>query len=161
MENGRPVSIPQVKLPRESQLLENVYKNFPIYLKHDLITNEYTKFFVERTPRWKGIDYKYDKRGKRVNGVINVSKTIDSDMPVWNPVDEEAYGRYLHKGNIADRNLLSKQVLSLLYTVRNNLVHGEKSTDDLNSEQVLCNALPLLEMIVLTFIDEEIVARIH
>ena len=43
----------------------------------------------------------------------------------------------------------------MIYTVRNNTFHGGKRADDANDTQVLTEALPLLAMIVKSFLGIE------
>jgi len=43
----------------------------------------------------------------------------------------------------------------MLYVIRNNLVHGGKSPTEANEISVVKNAIPLLEIVVLSFIQEE------
>jgi hypothetical protein len=43
----------------------------------------------------------------------------------------------------------------LLYTIRNNLVHGGKNPDEANDIEVVEKALPLLDMVVISFIHPQ------
>lgn len=47
---------------------------------------------------------------------------------------------------------LARQILDILYTVRKNAFHGGKRADDANDQEVLEKALPLLAMIVRSFV---------
>ncbi len=51
------------------------------------------------------------------------------------------------------RDALAKQVLDLLYTVRNNAFHGGKRADDANDREVVERALPLLALVVDAFLQ--------
>jgi len=54
--------------------------------------------------------------------------------------------------NEEKRNLLARQIVDLLYTIRINLMHGGKNKfDDANDITVVVNALPMLELIVMSF----------
>jgi len=121
-------------------------------LKHALILHEGTKYFVGRIPFWQGIQIEYDAFGQRVNGVINVNYTSDSQYPVWSPIDFQYYEEYLkNPDNEENRNLLARQIVDLLNTIRKNIMHSSKKFDDANDIKVVKNALPMLELIVESF----------
>jgi hypothetical protein len=110
-------------------------------------------FFVHRTPYWSGLPVERDGSGQRLNGVLNVGYTTDSKHPVWSPIDAklfEAYQKGIRDGST--REPLARQILDVLYTVRNNTFHGGKRADDANDREVLQQALPLLKMIVDSFV---------
>jgi hypothetical protein len=83
--------------------------------------------------------------------VLNVTRTVNPQSPVWSPIDKQAYGRYI-AGDHSDIKLLAEQIVFMLYTVRNNLVHGSKNPGEENDLAVVENALPLLELLVGAFI---------
>ena len=94
----------------------------------------------------------YDAFGQRVNGVINVNYTSDSQYPVWSPIDFQYYEEYLEKpDNEENRDFLARQIVDLLYTIRINFMLGSKRFDDANDIAVVENALPMLELIVTSF----------
>jgi len=90
-----------------------------------------------------------------VNGVINIGYTTDSNYPVWAPMSNTLYDRYI-KGDATPkiRDQLVYQLLYILYTVRNNLVHAGKQPDDANDITVVDKATPLLYFIVSSFMAE-------
>ena len=60
--------------------------------------------------------------------MINIGHTVDASHPVWSPIDTGQYESYLQgKKDVKVTDALAKQVLDLLYTVRNNAFHGGKS----------------------------------
>lgn len=141
--------MPRVKHAPERAQLERVLTYFPDDLKEALIHHESTRFFVERTPIWRGETIGEDSLGQRLNGVVNVGYTVSREHPVWSPIATAAWERYVrHGGTVEDGDELAHQILFLLYTVRNNTFHGGKRADDANDHQVLNHALPLLQMIV-------------
>ncbi len=150
--NGN-VNIPEVVIVSEREQIRFVYQEFVEDLKHALILHEGTEYFVGRIPYWQGIQIEYDAFGQRVNGVINVDYTSDSQYPVWSPIDFQHYKEYLENpDNEENRNFLARQIVDLLYTIRNNLMHGgKKRFDDANDITVVENALPMLELIVTSF----------
>ena len=149
--NGN-VNIPEVVIVSEREQIRLALQEFVDDLKHALILHEGTEFFVGRIPAWQGKQIEYDAFGQRVNGVINVNYTSDSQYPVWSPIDIQHYEEYLENSNNEEnRNFLAGQIVDLLYTIRNNFLHGSKKFDDANDIKVVENALPMLELIVASF----------
>ena len=141
--------IPIVPLPKERDQIHRAKLMMGANLKHNLIWHLSTEFFVERVPLWNGDPLKHDSRGQRLNGVLNVGCTVSAEHPVWSPIDSEKFYRVKAgsegRGETDD---LASQLVDVLYTVRNNLVHGGKRADDSNDSEVVEKALPLLQMIV-------------
>jgi len=153
-QNGS-VFIPKVRRCRERDALEKVFDTFSEVLKHEIIVHPSTAFFVRRIPVWRRQPIKFDRHAQRVNGVINVGDTVTPDYPIWSPIDIPAYERYISgEPNEGDRDLLAKQILFLLYTIRNNTFHGGKQPDDAIDSEVLAKALPLLKYIVHSFLQD-------
>ncbi|MFC2026178.1 hypothetical protein ACFLUC_03185 [Chloroflexota bacterium] len=150
--NGN-VNIPEVVVVSEHEQIQITFQEFTDDLKHTLVLHEGTKYFAGRTPFWQGTGIKYDAFGQRVNGVINVNYTSDSQYPVWSPIDSQYYEEYLkNPDNEENRDFLARQIVDLLFTVRKNLMHGgTKKFDDANDISVVENALPMLELIVSSF----------
>lgn len=152
--------MPKVKTVPEQKQLDLVFQQFTEDLKHRIVEHPSVRFFIYRTPSWKGQHIEYDSRGQHLNGVLNVGYTVDSLNPVWAPIDTGEFEAH-HCGEETEdrRDLLAKQVLDVLYTVRNNTFHGGKRADDANDNDVLANAFPLLAMIVNSFIQAEQTAK--
>jgi len=149
--NGN-VNIPEAAIVNEGEQICFALHEFSDDLKHALILHEGTKYFVGRIPFWQGIQIEYDAFGQRVNGVINVNYTSDSQYPVWSPIDFQYYEEYLkNPDNEENRNLLARQIVDLLNTIRKNIMHSSKKFDDANDIKVVKNALPMLELIVESF----------
>ena len=148
--NGN-VNIPEVITVGEREKMRLALEAFSDDLKHALITHEGTAYFVRRVPFCDGNPIEQDAFGQRVNGVINVNHTTDSQYPVWSPIDIQVYEAYQEDPNEESRNFVAGQIVDLLYTVRNNLMHAGKKFDDANDLNVVKNALPLLELIVSSF----------
>ena len=148
------VQIPEVENAlTEREEIELAFGEFSENLKHELITHPSTKFFVYRIPKWHGRRIEFDDSGQRLNGVINLRYTADEKHPVWSPIDIQAYERYIQgKPEKGDKDLLARQMLFMIYTVRNNTFHGGKRADDANDREVMEKAFPLLSMIVEHFI---------
>lgn len=150
---GETIWLPQMKHVKEWKQIREARLRFGSTLKHRLISHRSTKYFVNRVPRWHGQPIEHNIKGQKLNGVLNVGKTLSREYPVWSPIDEQLYTRYL-EGDQSQQTVdtLVRQIVDLLYTVRNNLFHGGKSFDDAHDHEVLGNALPLLGMIVESFI---------
>jgi len=140
---------PKIMTPLEGKQIRAAVDNLDTNTKDELISHENLSFFVNRTP--KGAPGDHDVLGQRINGVLNITRTVDVKYPVWSPITPDAYSRY-RSGDHSDQELLAEQIVFLLYTIRNNLVHGSKRRDDSNDVEVVEKALPFLEMVVNSFI---------
>jgi hypothetical protein len=149
------VKIRLVRLPREKELLENILMEFNLDLKNRLLRHPSFEYFVYRTPKWRNSPIEYDITGQRVNGVINVGKTMNVEHPVWSPISIKSYEKYssgIYNTQVLDD--LAKQVLYVLYTIRNNALHGGKRFDDSNDIEVVSYAIPLLKLVIRNFLRE-------
>ena len=152
-QNGS-VLIPEI-IPALSEHgeIELALSEFDTTLRHCLLDHPTFVFFVYRIPSWHGSHIEFDVLKQRVNGVLNVKYTSSVGHPVWSPIDIQAYERYLSgHPNSDDVDLLVKQLMYVIYTVRNNTFHGGKRADDANDLEVVQKALPLLKIIVEHFI---------
>jgi hypothetical protein len=150
------VNIPEVMSVSERHQMDLAFDAFAEDLKHRLIEHPSVRYFVYRTPSWHSQRLEHDAAGQRLNGVLNVGYTVSADHPVWSPIDTQLYERYMGGSQDKEaRNVLGKQILNLLYTVRNNTFHGGKRADDANDREVVEQALPLLVMIVKSFLKPE------
>ena len=93
-------SMPRVRMPKEHERLEAAYKVLSPQLKERLILHRSTRFFVNRLPRFQGHELTVDSRGQRLNGVLNIGRTVEAANPVWSPIDSDLYYTYLR----GDRN---------------------------------------------------------
>jgi hypothetical protein len=145
--------IPAVDPVSERALLDMVAAELPADILSRLVQHPATVFFVERIPRWEGRLLATDAMGQALNGVLNVGYTRDRHNPVWAPIDTALFRKH-QEGTATDDDYraLADQLLNVLYTVRNNTFHGGKRADDAGDTQVLEKALPLLRMVVETFI---------
>jgi hypothetical protein len=145
------VLVPQVKGQHtETQRIENAFLHWNEKFKIALVKSPATHFFVNRTPRLKSYkSIEHDANGQKLNGVLDMAKTIDENHPVWRPIDRDAYERFRKRGRAKnDIDLLAGQILWLLYAVRNNLFHGSKVANDATDKKVVENATTLLTMIL-------------
>jgi len=140
---------PSVITPKEHEQIIEAVNVLDIRVKDALISHPNTRFFVERTPQ--GVASNRDALGQLINGVLNVTRTVNSLSPVWSPIDIQAYEKHM-AGDHSDIDLLTEQIIFMLYTIRNNLVHGSKNPGEENDLTVVQKALPLLELVVKAFI---------
>ena len=148
-------SMPKVRMPKEREQLEAVYKAFSPQLTEELIIHRCTRFFVNRLPRFQGNELTVDARGQGLNGVMNIGRTVEATNPVWCPIDQALYYAYLN----GDRTLggadkLGKEILTLLYTIGTNRFHGGNRADDASITHVVEYGLPLLKEVVSWFVNQ-------
>jgi hypothetical protein len=140
---------PKVTKTAERRQISETAKQIDRTTKHTLIVHPNVHFFVGRRPRGTYLEVDHD--GKLINGVLNVTKTVDPQYPIWSPIDKHAYENYA-EDNLTIQANLTEQIVFMLYTIRNNLVHGSKSMNEANDIDVVEMALPLLEIVVRSFI---------
>jgi hypothetical protein len=133
----------------ERRQISETAKQIDRATKHALIAHPNVYFFINRHPT--GTQLAVDNNGKPINGVLNVTKTVDPQYPIWSPIDRQAFENYA-EDKLAIQAILTEQIVFMLYTVRNNLVHGSKSMNEANDIDVVEAALPLLEIVVRSFI---------
>jgi hypothetical protein len=153
---GDSVNIPRVITASESRQITHARLGFSDELKHRLISHNGTNYFVNRVPRFSDEPIERDIFGQELNGVINVGRTISREYPVWSPINKVLYRQYMDGDRSQETaDILVRQIVNLLYTVRNNLFHGGKRFDDASDREVLEHALPLLTMIVESFMRRD------
>lgn len=154
LEDVNGFSMPRVRKPEEDEQLNAVFKFFSPQLKESLVLHRCTRFFVNRLPRFQGQELTVDSRGQRLNGVLNIGRTVGATDPVWSPIDHALYYAYLNGERTSDAaDRLAKEILALLYTIGKNLFHGGKRTDDASDINVVEHALPLLKEVVNSFVN--------
>lgn len=138
----------------EEEQIREACTHFDAGLEDTLIRHPNAAFFVTRVPRWHGCEVRRDAFRQDLNGVISVGRTIDPDYPIWSPIDGTLYNQYISgAGGGTARRTLARQIVAVLYTVRNNIVHGGERSDDANDRSVVQHAFPLLRLIVLSLLD--------
>ncbi len=144
------VEVPKANPVRENKQIKIALNCFPQQLKADLLAEKgHLDFFVERRPKWEGQEVAKDADGQCLNGVINVGYTSMRDYPVWAPISRRWYQQYRScdkSPEVVDG--LTRQIVHVLYTVRNNLFHGGKAPSGEADPTVIKHALPLLKIIV-------------
>ncbi|NLE46405.1 MAG: hypothetical protein GX620_16945 [Chloroflexi bacterium] len=124
-------------------------------LKHALIQDAGVEYFVNRAPSyWHA--FIESAEGTKPNGVLNVGTTRGSSRVKWSGINVDLYQRY-PEGDLSDVevNMLVEEIVGVLYTVRNNLFHGDKQAYNENELEVVRNALPLLSIIVESFMWQD------
>jgi hypothetical protein len=148
--------LPKVKTVTEREQIDVAVEELAANAKVELVGHENVAFFVNRTPVFDRYPLKKNKVGQELNGVLNVGYSLDKDYPVWSPLSREAHAKV--KSNSASKaeiDLLAKQIVDMLYTIRNNLFHGGKRADDAQDQEILKNAIPLLAIVVLFFLRDK------
>ena len=155
-DNGNPktkeergYTFPKVRIPGEIDQITEAIIQLSAGTKDAIIRHPNIHFFVDRTPA--GVKSNTDSRDQVINGVLNITRTVNSQLPVWSPINKPAYESYL-EGNPTNQEILAEQIIFMLYTIRNNLVHGSKNRNDANDVNVVERALPILETVVRSFI---------
>ena len=147
-------SMPKVRMPEEREQLDAVYKVFSQQQKEKLILHSRTRFFVNRLPRFQSDELTVDARGQRLNGVLDIGRTVEAANPVWCPVDQALYYAYLAGDRTNEgAEKLVKEILNLLHTIGKNRLHGEKRADDASTLDVVEHGLPLLKEVVNAFVS--------
>lgn len=146
------IELPKMTHVTEREQINVAYEHFSDDIKDALIKHKSTNFFVNRFPKWNGREVEFDRKGQRVNGVINLSYTYNDEFIYWSPIDMEKYNTYISGDESSKlRDDLAKQILNILYTIRNNTFHGGKRFDDVNDSNVVEKAIPLLKKVVSYF----------
>jgi hypothetical protein len=158
--NHRPVGgvvVPQVHNGSERGQIAVAVRRLPPQLKHRLILSEHAEYFVLRTPKLRGEPKPVDLLGQPLNGVLNVGHTLATGQLIWQPIDRTGFQQYKNGDrNKRLRRSLARQIVLVLYSVRNNLFHGGKIRNNDNDEEVIEHALPLLKQLVDTYIAQPV-----
>lgn len=153
LEEVAGLSMPRVQMPTEHEQLEATFRVFSAQLKERLILHGCTRFFVNRLPRLEGDELTVDARGQRLNGVLDLRRTLEAHNPVWCPIDHDLYYAYVRgERTSAAADKLGMQILALLHTIGNNRFHGDNRVDYVSTTSVVERALPLLKEIVDWFV---------
>ncbi|HEV2294703.1 MAG TPA: hypothetical protein VGR35_12685 [Tepidisphaeraceae bacterium] len=85
--------------------------------------------------------------------MIKLSFTLNRNDPVWAPIHPAAYAQW-RGGNQtpAIAAELTRQIVDVVYSVRNNTFHGGKEPEDENAQRVVMNATALLKLILAEFV---------
>lgn len=143
----------------ERDMVFHALKKLPKKVRQQLVTltltdDEFTcaEFFANRQPVWQAQSITRDAKGQTVNGVINVRETVSADYPRWAFIESSRLMSVLASLKMGEDvdvpDDLFCQIGDVLYTVRNNLFHGCKGSEDSNDDQVLIHAYPLLKGVV-------------
>jgi hypothetical protein len=142
---------PSIKVPSGSKLIKKTVEQLDERTKSKLIEHPNVKWFIDRVP--VGSLGRIDRLGQVINGVLNITRTIEPDIYVWSPINETIYNDCIN-GDLTYQQDLSEQIVFVLYTIRNNLVHGHKSISNDNDLRVVRKGLPILKDLVESFFYE-------
>lgn len=148
----RPHNRPKNQLPQEKEHLDYIVTQFDDQLITRLLQSKTFQFFLNRRPEWHNGSVP-DTNGVRPNGVTNIAKSIYTERPVISGIDRATYTKWIGPNRTsADGNSLAKELVFMLFTVRNNMFHGGKEMSNTNANTVLRRAYILLRMIVNSFL---------
>ena len=154
LEEVGGLSMPRVRVPTEYEQLDAMYQVFSDQLKEKLILHRCTRYFVNRLPSLRGEELTVDARGQRLNGVLDLRRTVEARNPIWCPIDHDLYYAYLNgKQTSVAADKLAMEILTLVYTIGNNRFHGDSRVDYVSTVSVVERALPLLREIVEWFVN--------
>jgi hypothetical protein len=148
----KPTLMLTAKLTKQERtLLDHAFAHFSDDVKHELVLHPSTAFFAHRSPRFQNGEVYVDNVGRHANGVVNIGRSTKYDIEC-STISIPEYELYVaNQDGTQLRDLVSLQVLNVVYTVRNNIFHGGKSANDDKDRKVVDKALPLLELIVRDF----------
>ncbi|MBN1139278.1 MAG: hypothetical protein JXM73_22065 [Anaerolineae bacterium] len=143
------IKVARTNVPSQRQQIDLAFEHMDAGLRHSLIVHPSTAFFAGRKPTWQGSVVESDGFGQRLNGVIDISQTVDARYPVWSPLSTPLYRQYTRQGGDGKTQaILARQILDLLCTIRHNLTQGGDRQDEESGTEVLSRALPWLQRIV-------------
>jgi hypothetical protein len=92
--------------PSEKQQIIEAVGQLDLGIKDAIIRHENTRFFVYRTPG--GVDGNHDTNGQLINGVLNITRTVNSSSPVWSPINLATYEKYIKGGGLSEQQVLAE-----------------------------------------------------
>ncbi|MDF1514717.1 MAG: hypothetical protein P1S60_12990 [Anaerolineae bacterium] len=143
------IKIPKVTAASNSLMFEAVVDALDPAVKHAVLVHRSVLFFATRTPTFHGKVVKTDRRGHLLNGMIDLSRTMDARYPIWSPITMRWYETYV--GEPSDGFLQQKlmaQVIDLLAVLRENLLYADGKNDQECGKHLVSNAQPLLDMLI-------------
>jgi hypothetical protein len=148
------VEVPEVKPGFERKQIDAAIERMSAGAKHRIITALETRWFVERTPTLRRPPKKLVKTQYPMNGVLNLGYTMATHHEIWTPIDTIQFKSYAGENDDPLlQNMLVKQIVGVIYTVRNNTFHGGKLPEDENARDVVSRATELLKIIIADFLD--------
>jgi hypothetical protein len=141
--------MPKVTSPGKSLIYTTALEQLDRQVKHALIVHPNVGIFAHRTPALGNRMVKTDTRGQLLNGVIDVSKTMDPRNPVWCPITMEKYKAYI-RGEVDDvtRQELVQEIVVILDTIRENLLYACTSDEQECGINLVTCAQPLLNILI-------------
>ena len=139
------LKLAEIYPPTDKAILDRAARSFTTDTKHALIVHPSTHFFVNRTPTWNGESLKYDAYHQKLNGVVNISSTLDPRYPAWCPIDRTLHTHYIHNatpGKAQDH--LAHQIVEILHVLYRNLLYAGPETKGENTTEVIEAGLGLL-----------------
>lgn len=148
MEMG-DIKMPKVTAPNRELILTAALEQLDVAVQHALIAHKSVEYFANRTPTFDDRVLKSDSRGQQLNGVIDISRTLDARYPIWNPISIAWYKAFIRRE--ADDALyldLVTQIVSLLDTLRDNILYADGTNDQECGLNLVNCAQPLLNILI-------------
>jgi len=143
------IKMPKVISPKQELIRSTALGYLDTQVKHALIVHRSVKVFVNRTPTFGNRLVKKDSRGQQLNGVIDVSRTIDARYPIWSPITLSWYRAYM-RGEADDvvRQDLVMQIVAVLDTLRVNILYADGTNEKESGQNLAIYAKPLLHILI-------------
>ena len=141
--------MPKVTAPSPNDIFSSALGQLDTRVKHALLVHKSVGICAYRTPTFNNRVVKNDSRGQQLNGLIDVSRTLDSRYPIWCPITLSWYKAYLRgEGDDDMRDNLVMQIVTILHTLRVNIFYDDgKNSQECGSNLVTC-AQPLLNILI-------------
>lgn len=143
------VKMPKINSPDKVLMLETAVNTLDAQVKHALITHRSVEFFANRTPTFGNRVVKKNNRGQQLNGIIDISRTMDARYPIWCPITMSWYRAYMTgdgKNGLKDK--LALDIVFLLETLRENLLYSDGVNKQECGEHLVNCAQPLVNMLI-------------
>jgi hypothetical protein len=149
MKDVGGLRMPNVTPPRKKDIYGSILEKLDIRIKHALIVHKSVEVCAYRTPTFNNRVVKSDRRGQQLNGILDISRTLDPRYPIWCPITLVWYKTYLRgEADNEMRDNLVVQIVNILQTLRENILYDDgKNSQECGGNLVVC-AQPLLNMLI-------------
>jgi hypothetical protein len=149
MQDVGGLRMPNVKPPRSKEIYSSILEKLDVRVKHALIVHKSVEVCAYRTPTFNNRVVKSDRRGQQLNGILDISRTLDPRYPIWCPITLAWYRTYLSDdGDDEMRDNLVRQIITILETLRENILYDDgRNSQECGPNLVVC-AQPLLNLLI-------------
>jgi hypothetical protein len=143
------VRMPKVKPPDSELIRSTALEYLDTTVKHALIVHKCVESFAYRTPTFQNRIVKTDNRGQQLNGIIDLSLTLDPRYPIWRPITMTWYKAYMRgDGDESAQEALVGQITAILATLRDNVLFADSIQHQECGPNLVKCAQPLLDEII-------------